>query len=141
MLKTNSKIVRERVQQYLLECARVGLADRQTDTAFDKVQYPMMAVNAIWHSEKSWEFEKKYRHFDIWCDWQTGLCSALPAYKASIYNLREKLQEWLEQSDAQSSKYDDSQVEHEFFWLTYREFIKLLEKEQHKFNKENDNAK
>ena len=140
MLKSNCKKVRERIQQYMLEQARNGLEGYLPQKAYKEFvtqqeidDSPMTAVNRIFEQEKSWEIKHIGRPF-AFIDWLRGLCSALPVYDGCYFRSRQRLQEWLEQTDAEAARYEDFDVDVEILHLYWREFNALLEKEQRELN-------
>ena len=138
MLKSNSKQVKEKIQAWIIELAKEGLQGYlpQKDYAGQVTEHeientPMTAVNRIFEKEKGWELERTGRQAAFY-DWQQGCCSTLPAYQRLLYGdaMKEKIKEWLEQTDAESAKYEDDECEKFFLWLVYREFECLLKIEQ-----------
>jgi hypothetical protein len=145
MLHSNCMKVKTRIQQYILEQARNGLEGYLPQpkinydgycTEQDIAYWPITTVDRIFRIEKSYEIKRigRYRAF---IDWLQGLCSALPVYDGYYTVSRQRLAEWLEQTEAESMRYEDEEVDAKILHLFFREFTCLLEKEQKKLNGKN----
>lgn len=128
MLKTNSKIVKERIRNYLKESIDIVLEERKIQT-----EKPMKAYYNIIQSEK---FYQSYRNdFEMFKDFHQGLggfgADIYYSWKDTKYSTaRFYLKEWLEETEEESFKYTESKCEELMVYLCYREFTHLLNKEE-----------
>jgi hypothetical protein len=138
MLRSTSKQVKDKIQGWLIELAKEGLQGYLPQKDYDGQvteheieNTPMTAVNRMFEIEKAWQIKQEGRQ-NAFNDWQRGLCSCLPAYKSLVYYdaIRAKVQEWLEQTDAESARYEDEECDDYFLWLIFREFECIIKKEQ-----------
>lgn len=144
MLKTNSKQVKEKIQDWLIEITREALMgqERQDVSQIEIQRQPITTADRIFQKEKDWEI-KHYGRQQAFNDWQTGLNGTIPAYKLVLYGeaLKNKIMEWLEETEAEANKYDEEANEKLFLWLVYREFEALLAKEKKQSKKQDKDNK
>lgn len=128
MLNTNNKIVKERVRNYLKESINIVLEEREIQT-----EKPMEAYYNIIQSEKIYQFYNN--GFEMFKDFHQGL----GGFGSDIYyswkdeqnsTARFYLKEWLEETEEESFKYDETECENLMMYLCYREFTYLLKQEQ-----------
>lgn len=131
MLKTNSKIVNEKIRAFLMDHFK-DYYNEQSDylPAIDTDDYTSVC-NAIIHNfyTEKVKFDCGYRAhrynlFTLFVDWVSGLCSAIDS--AYYYNVSavDLLGAWLEETDAEKARYTEAQAEELITKLLWREITK-----------------
>lgn len=109
MLKTNSKIVKERVKKYILQqfepCEENAKKDFST---FEKVAS---------HIVKTWKNETPEETLKSWLQGLPSEIYVTPWTREE----RALLKEWLEETEEEAEKYDSDKVEELFYLLITRE--------------------
>lgn len=128
MLKTNSKTVRERIRAYILENA----LDENYESFDNLKDACIYIVNDVKRVCGSYAWNRKY-NLDGWCqrdfsDWCRGLpgvfdCSFL--YRDSAVEL---LGDILEETEAERSRYTESEAENRLLYLCFSEIDKVYRK-------------
>jgi hypothetical protein len=114
MIKSNTKIFKEKVKKYVVECMEDGENDMR-----ECLQIALEDFNS-WYCEYN---KKQY----------PNIINALVQYfncgstDIEIYydNQRELLKEWYEETDKEAMKYDDIQVCDNFYYQVAKAFISL----------------
>lgn len=128
MRKTNSKIVKEKVRNYLKESIAIFLEDREVITS-----NPIRTYYDIIQSEKQYQFYKN--EFEMFKDFHQGLggfgSDIYYSWKDEKYSFsRFYLKEWLEETELECFKYSEEECEELMVYLCYREFTYLLKQEE-----------
>lgn len=129
MRKTNNKIVKEKVRNYLKESVAIFLLeDREITT-----NNPIRTYYDIIQSEKQYQSYKN--DFEMFKDFHQGLggfgSDIYYSWKDEKYSLaRFYLKEWLEETESECFKYSEEECEELMVYLCYREFTYLLNQEE-----------
>ncbi len=121
MLKTNSKLVRENITNYIVSWSRDYIADqygRELETDADVLR----AVYEIFIDEKRHDFNwGKVPEIDVFSDWASGL--ALGGLFCYYYNRSavDDLGSILDETDAERERYTETDAENMLTRLIYRE--------------------
>lgn len=135
MKRTNSKEVKETIKNFIMDhfvdymndnrgyfsgdLERLNNADI---TSYDEVCNSILTIfwaEMLKHNNR-WNAGRATR-YDLFVDWCSGLCSALPTdyyYNVCAIDL---LGSWLDQTETEKSKYSESQAEETITRLLYRE--------------------
>lgn len=124
MLKTNSKIVKNRIRKYIELHVADFLEEREVNT-----NKPITEFFAIIHEEKLYQ---KYKcEFDMVQDWMQGLgCSIgcdIYYHHGTAKNI---LANWLEETEEEKEKYSETEAENMMMRLVYREMDYMRKQEQ-----------
>lgn len=127
MLKTNSKVVRQKIRNYIEKQAKDELVFNYGISASELNSFSNIAKNIIacYHEETKFDsFVRKHGYtFEIFCDWAQGLPMGglfLYYYSISAVNLVKGI---LEETETEASKYTESQAEDLLTRLIYKELI------------------
>lgn len=119
MLKTNSKKVIEKVRKYIIDGVDHEYFELEADPDFNT------ACKLILQACQN---EKRYcrynNDFEMFKDWAQGLPTAFNTsyyYNVSAVDL---LADWLEETDKEKEKFEESAAEERITWLIYRELRK-----------------
>lgn len=124
MLKTNSKIVKNRIRKYITESVADFLEEREVET-----NKPITEFFVIINEEK---FHQKYRcEFDMVQDWMQGLgCNIGVDIYAHFGTAKNILADWLEETEEEKEKYSETEAENLMMRLIYREMDYMRKQEQ-----------
>lgn len=119
MLKTNSKMVIERIHKYIIDGVDHEYFNIEADPDFNT------ACKMILTACENEKFYNRSRSgFETFKDWAQGLPSAFNTcyyYNVSAVDL---LGAWLEESESEKAKYSESEAEEMITKLIYRELTK-----------------
>lgn len=128
MLRTNSKIVRERIQAYIIDNFTMP-----SDLGFEEVKDPTpdnfkeiaKAIYQVFKLEvyypESWRMKHGMSEQNAFTDWCQGLPSILDVpyyYKTSAVNI---LGDILEETETERNRYTEERAEQLLTYLIYRE--------------------
>ena len=124
MLKTNSKIAKDRIRKYITESVADFLEEREVET--DK---PITELFEIINAEK---FYQKYRcEYDMVQDWIQGLgCNIGGDIYTHFGTAKNILAVWLEETEEEKEKYSETEAENLMMRLVYREIDYMRKQEQ-----------
>ena len=135
MRKTNSKEVKEIIRNYIMEHFKDYMDDNRGHfsgdleriNSADTEDYADVcnSILTIFWSEKL-KYDNRFNagritRYELFQDWVSGLCSALNSdyyYNVSAVDL---LGTWLDETESEKSKYDESQAEEQITRLLWRE--------------------
>lgn len=119
MLKTNSKKVIEKVRKYIIGGVDHEYFELEADPDFNTACKLILTAC---------QNEKRYcrynNDFEMFKDWAQGLPTAFNTsyyYNVSAVDL---LADWLEETDKEKAKFEESAAEEKITWLIYRELRK-----------------
>ena len=130
MLRTNSKEVRAKVRQYIIDGFDSEAYGYEQYYNVDKENFSCVA-HAIFdclYIEKIKYNNQKFSHYEYFKDWMQELCSMVDSsyyYNVSAIDL---LAEWLEETEAEKKRFTEEQAEEKITQLLYRELQKGAEK-------------
>lgn len=140
MLRSTKKEVKEKIRAYILDCMDFsnyigydGYPDKEPETWQSKV--------FLCRSIFRWEYVNPQNLLRYggergrFREWLCGLPSAL-SIDYNYYDVRQIVQEWLEQTEEESEKYNDGQVWDEYLHLITREFFAMVDKAERSEEKE-----
>lgn len=140
MLRSTKKEVIEKIRAYILDnmdfsgyIGYEGYPEKEPETWQSKV--------FLCRSIFRWEYvnPQNLRRYGgergCFREWLCGLPSALTV-AFSYYDARQLVREWLEQTEDEANKYDDSQVWDKYLHLITREFFAMVEKAERDKEKE-----
>lgn len=135
MRKTNSKEVKEIIKKYIMEHFSYYMDDNRGHFSGDLEQINGANVEnyaevcnsilTIFGAEKL-KYDNRFKanlasRYDMFIDWCSGLCSAIDTsyyYNVSAVDL---LGEWLEETEIEKAKFDESKAEEMITRLLWRE--------------------
>lgn len=119
MLKTNSKKVIERIRSYIIDGVNHEYFNLESDPDFNTACKLIL---------QACENEKRYNRsrsgFETFKDWAQGLPSAFNTLYYYNVSAVDMLGAWLEESESEKSKYNESEAEEMITRLIYRELTK-----------------
>ena len=119
MLKTNSKIVKDRIRAYLMGCIREeDIAEGAPDKAVVKYVYDRFVKEADWNIEL-------VGYTNAFTGWLRGLALNVCFYYDEE---RELIRQWTDETQAEADKHDQTDVDNLYWWLLTREFFALVRK-------------
>lgn len=119
MLKTNSKMVIERIHKYIIDGVDHEYFNIEADPDFKTACKLILTA-----CENEKRYSRSRSGFETFKDWAQGLPSAfntLYYYNVSAVDL---LGAWLEESESEKAKYSESEAEEMITKLIYRELTK-----------------
>ncbi len=119
MLRSNSKKVIEKVRSYIIKGVDHEYFGLEADPDFNTA---CKLVLTACENEK--RYNRSRSGFDTFRDWAQGLPTALNTcyyYNVSAIDL---LADWLEETESEKSKYNESEAEEMITRLVYRELTK-----------------
>lgn len=127
MLKTTCKKALDNIRNYIL--------DRVDVTGYDEYSEPETFKEAAliiydnFMECKKYELHRPYTNIqETFEDWCAGLPSILDTCYYYNRSAVDDLAEILEETEAEKSKYTETQAEHELTWLIFREIMKEVRK-------------
>lgn len=123
MLRTNSKEVRAKVRQYIMDEFQPEAHGYEQYYNVDKENFSCVA-HAIFdclYMEKIKNDNRKLSKYEYFKDWMQGLCNMVDSsyyYNVSAVNL---LAEWLEETEEEKEKFTEENAEETITRLLYRE--------------------
>lgn len=130
MLRTNSKEVRAKVRQYIIDGFDPKAYGYEQYYNVDKENFSCVA-HAIFdclYNEKIKCNKQKVSHYEHFKDWIQGLCNMVDSsyyYNVSAVDL---LAEWLEETETEKKRFSEEQAEEKITYLLYCELQKGAEK-------------
>lgn len=139
MLRTNTKIVINRIHQHIFDC----IIDSVDDNNYFSQKFPKDNIkiyscdlkgcieyfnDTYSHYVNSSDYSKKLyndNRFNFFIYYMQGLPYNFEFY---YHKQRNFLKELLEETEEECNKFTDSQVEREYYYLIYRELMKLVDK-------------
>lgn len=139
MLRTNEKVVVSRLHKHIFDCIINSLEDNNTyNNNFPNKNskfYTCDLKGCIKYFNDTYnyyinscEYNKRLyndNRFNSFIDYMRGLPYNFEFY---YYKQRFFLKELLKETQEESEKFTDSQVEREYYYLIYRELVKLINK-------------
>lgn len=125
MLKSNSKIFKTKVQEYIIKRL-------DTDYTNDLKEQLENTVSGFYDWYQGYEVKRIPNKYKAFGDWLSGLPSQLNI-EFSYYDCRNTLKEWFEQNEKESQKYDDNRVWENYLYFITREFESLCKKNNIEF--------
>ena len=119
MLRSNSKAVVEKIHQYIVD----GI-DPEYFGLSEAPDFPEACKLILTACENEKQYSRSRSGFETFRDWAQGLPSAFNTcyyYNVSAVDL---LADWLEETEAEKSKYSESEAEEMITRLIYRELTK-----------------
>lgn len=134
MLKSNSKLFKNKVQNYILDCIDVEEIDNPTIQ--EKLQY----IADCFEIEKFNPYKEQYKKLwnvgvnkqALFIDWLQGLPSSINL-DFSTYDIKQLLINWYEESEEQAEKYNNVEIDKQFYTLIYNNFVDLCKQNNIKF--------
>lgn len=134
MLKSNSKLFKTKVQNYILDCIDIENIDDPTIT--EKLQY----IVDCFEIEKFKPYKEQYKKLfnvgvnkqAVFIDWLQGLPSSINL-EFSTYDIKQLLISWYEESEEQAEKYNNVEIDKQFYTLIYNNFVDLCKQNNIKF--------
>lgn len=123
MLRTNSKEVKVKVKQYIMDGFDPEAYGYEQYYNVDKENFSCVA-HAIYeclYDEKIKYNNQKLPKYEYFKDWMQGLCSMVDSsyyYNISAIDL---LADWLEETEEEKKRFTEEQAEEKITWLLYRE--------------------
>lgn len=130
MLRTNSKEVRAKVRQYIIDGFDPEAYGYEQYYNVDKENFSCVA-HAIFdclYNEKIKCNTRKVSRYEYFKDWMQGLCNMVDSsyyYNVSAVDL---LAEWLEETEEEKKRFTEEQAEEKITYLLYCELQKGVEK-------------
>lgn len=132
MLRTNNKEVKEKIRAYILDhmdfsnyigCDGYPDAEPKTDAG------RVLLCRDIFRSEYVYpdNLRRYGGMYGCFTEWLRGLPSAL-TIDFSYYDVRQIMREWLDQTEEESSRFDDMETWEKFLHLVAREFFAMVDK-------------
>ena len=119
MLKTNSKIVKDRIRAYLMDCMREeDIAENATEKEV------VMYVYDRFITEANWNFPRIGRT-NAFTEWLRGLALHTDFY---YEDERELIRQWTNETQEEADNHDQMDVDNLYWWLLTREFFALVRK-------------
>lgn len=129
MLRTTKKEVKEKIRAYILEnmdftgyIGYDGYPDTEPKTDGEKV----ILCRDIFRYEYRYNI-RGMGEYHAFREWLCGVPSALTV-ELSYYGARHILESWLEETEEESSRFDDSKMMDQFLHLVAREFFAMVDK-------------
>ena len=132
MLKTNSKKAVENIRQYIIDGFNPEYIDKELqniDLSINNFKQIASLIYADFKRAKGYEF-KRYRftpYQQIFEDWAAGLPGIIDTCYYYNRSAVKDLQNILEETDAEASKYTEEQAEKRLTYLIYREITKAID--------------
>lgn len=127
MLKTTCKKALDNIRNYIF--------DRVDVTGYDEYSEPetfreaALIIYDNFMKCKKYELQRPYTNIqECFTDWCAGLPSILDTCYYYNRSAVDDLAEILEETEAEKSKYTETQAESELTWLIYREIMKEVRK-------------
>lgn len=129
MVRSTKKEVKEKIRAYIIGCmdfsgyvGYVGYPDDEPQTDAEKV----LLCRDIFRSEYGYNIRRmgEYRAFQEWLSGVPGVLTV----DFSYYDVRQILRAWLDQTEAESSRFDDVKAWEHFLHLVTREFFAMVDK-------------
>lgn len=123
MLRTNSKEVKTKVRQYIMDGFDPEAYGYEQYYNVDKENFSCVA-HAIYeclYNEKIKYDNRKLSKYEYFKDWMQGLCSMVDSsyyYNVSAIDL---LADWLEETEEEKKHFTEDQAEEKITYLLYRE--------------------
>ena len=124
MIKSNTRVFRDKVKAYTLE--RLEYEDKPSATTKEVIAYVVDAF--LWYAEG----HRGVSQQENFISWLMGLPSCLNA-DFETYKQRKFLQEWFEQTEAEADKYSDIDVCYHFNYYVYRAFKEICKEFEIRF--------
>ena len=123
MLKSNCKVVRERVQQYIMDHFDPDGYDEWKDAPKETFEQVAKIIVATCRQEKF--NAREQNDYVMLYDWFCGLPSILNT--PYLYNESAKvlLQGWLEETEEEASRFSESETENKINYLIARELLSV----------------
>lgn len=125
MKRSTCKEVKQAIQAYILD--NITLQDYNIDETALSNREKLLQVFEIFKSEKQWEIDR-YGLPAACKSWLQGIPSAI-ATAIYYYDQRAIIATWLDETQEESAKYDDSVIADTYYWLVTREFLSMVKKE------------
>lgn len=119
MLRSNSKTVIERIRSYIIEAVNHEYFNLEADPDFNTA---CKLVLTACENEK--RYSRSRSGFETFKDWAQGLPSAFNTMYYYNVSAVDMLGAWLEESESEKSKYNESEAEEMITRLIYRELTK-----------------
>ena len=133
MLKTNSKAVKEKIKNYIIE--GFHNCDYESYNNVSIIEYADIC-DTILHQffiEIVYLDKRKLDEFSLFEEWVSGLCSEIDSSYYYNVNAVDLLGGWLEQTETEKNKFSENQSELMITKLIYRE-LKANHKRNYKIN-------
>lgn len=139
MLKTNCKIVKQRIRQHIYDCIIDNLQDMNsynisinlhertyTENLQGCIEFFIKCYNSyINRSEYTKKVYNNSNSFNYFVEYMQGLPFN---FEYMTYNQRMFLKDILEESEEEANKYNNIEVENKYYYLIYRELRFLIDK-------------
>ena len=139
MLKTNCKIVKQRIRQHIYDCIISSLEDTNnynvnvnslekvyTENLQGCIEFFIYCYNKyISRSEYTRKAYNNSNNFKYFVEYMQGLPFN---FEYDTYSQRIVLQNILEESEEEADKYSNTEVEKKYYYLIYRELLFLINK-------------
>lgn len=129
MLRTTKKEVKEKIRAYIIGCMDFsgyigykGYPDTEPETDGAKV----LLCRDIFRYEYRYNIRGMGEYY-AFREWLCGVPSALTV-ELSYYGARHILESWLEETEEESNRFDDSKMMDQFLHLVTREFFAMVDK-------------
>ena len=123
MLRTNSKEVKAKVRQYIIEGFDPEAYGYEQYYNVEKENFSCVA-NAIYeclYTEKIKYNNQKLSKYEYFKDWMQDLCNMVNSDYYCNVSAVDLLAEWLEETEEEKKRFTEAQAEEKITWLLYRE--------------------
>jgi hypothetical protein len=127
MLKTNSKKASENIRAYILSHFTPENYTDNPPEGFENVALYILKIfrAEVWHTPEDYRYyETEHNAFEHWCSGLPSLLDCSYYYKPAI----DDLGAILEETEAEKSRYTESQAEERLTGLIYNELKKVEER-------------
>lgn len=115
--------VKERIRKEIIEAAQQYAEEYEIENYTDTAS-ALNCVYAEFKNQFGWKIKQIGEH-NAFIEWLKGLPMQ---FEYSYFDMRAKIEYWFDQSDEESSKYSDEQVDKLYWNLLAREFFALIKK-------------
>jgi hypothetical protein len=119
MLRTTSKPVIQKIRAYIVDGVDLDYFDLDEKPDFQTAC--KLVLSACENEKRYINYRSDFERFK---DWAQGLPTAFDTmyfYNVSAVGL---LAEWLEETDSEKARFDESEAEEKITWLLFRELMK-----------------
>ena len=119
MLRSNSKKVIEKVRSYIINGVDHEYFGLEADPDFNTACKLVLTA-----CEEEKRYSRSRSGFETFKDWAQGLPSAFNTLYYYNVSAVDMLGAWLEESESEKAKFEESAAEEKITWLLYRELRK-----------------
>lgn len=128
-MRTTTNIFKTKVQNHIIDRLgdtwdEVNQRENENATTAERLQNVVDTFYSWYNPYEQRRTPNRCEAFKSFLQGQPGCLNAEFTY----YAQRETLREWHEQTPEESERYTDEQVENNYYYLIYREFITLCKK-------------